>query len=272
MSIPLDRLYNFLHDVCNHHDVVIYRFFPHGSRNLSDLLPTTTVDGKFLINTRIAMCHDQEPLNYDLYSTSAMAREFIKNAKTPIFKTKDDLGMERLVEFYSKLNLRMITALYQSNPILLVHSEKNSANLKKYEENLGMVGVYWWCHAVIARDWFRYAEEDPVLTNRSPKIDFLIYNRAWSGTREYRLKFVELLANNDLANYCRIKFNPVDDNGKHYRDHVFTNKNFYCKNCHWGLVSISSVLVCLFIYQHLVGVCLLFPVCRYSLASKRSVR
>ncbi len=225
MSIPLDRLYNFLHDVCNHHDVVIYRFFPHGSRNLSDLLPTTMLDGKFLINSHIAMCHDQEPLNYELYSTPTMAKEFIKNAKTPIFKAKDDIALERLVEFYSKLNLRMTTSLYQSHPILLVHSEKNSANLKKYEENLGMAGVYWWCHAVIARDWFRYAEEDPVLNNQDPKVDFLIYNRAWSGTREYRLKFVELLANHQLVDHCRIKFNPIDD-GNHYCNHVFTNRDF----------------------------------------------
>ena len=39
---------------------------------------------------------------------------------------------------------------------------------------------------------------------------FLMYNRAWSGTREYRLRFVDLLINSDLQEYCRTSFNPID--------------------------------------------------------------
>ena len=37
MSVPLDRLYNFLHDVVDH-DITIYRFWPHGSKKLEDLV------------------------------------------------------------------------------------------------------------------------------------------------------------------------------------------------------------------------------------------
>ena len=36
MSVPLDRLYHYLADVVNH-DLVIYRWAPHGSRKLEDL-------------------------------------------------------------------------------------------------------------------------------------------------------------------------------------------------------------------------------------------
>jgi hypothetical protein len=110
-------------------------------------------------------------------------------------------------------------------PVLLVHSEKNSRNLQRYEQQLNMAGVYWWSHAAIARDWFRYAEHDRSLDSRSVTHDFLVYNRAWTGTREYRLKFAELLTEHDLVPYCRTKFAPQDD-GHHYHDHVFKNKTF----------------------------------------------
>lgn len=225
MSIPLDRLYNFLHDVCNRDDLIIYRFFPHGSRKITDLLPTGVVT-KFKTNLRDAICYDQEPLNFDLYSTTEVAMEHFEFSKTATIKPKSELGKEKVIEFYRKLNLRMVTVPYPHDhkPILLIHSEKNSSQVTKYEETLGMAGVYWWCHAAIARDWFRYAEHDTLLLKRTPKNDFLIYNRAWSGTREYRLKFVELLVNHQLTNNCHIKFSPYDD-GRYYCDHDFLNKN-----------------------------------------------
>lgn len=33
MSVPLDRLYNYVDGLCNH-DILIYRFFRHGSKKL----------------------------------------------------------------------------------------------------------------------------------------------------------------------------------------------------------------------------------------------
>jgi hypothetical protein len=52
--------------------------------------------------------------------------------------------------------------------------------------------------------------------------DFLIYNRAWSGTREYRLAFVDQLVQAGLATHCRTSFAPVDS-GMHYSQHKFVN-------------------------------------------------
>jgi len=230
MSVPLDRLYNFLRDVCNHHDVVIYRFFPHGSRKLSDLqrIIHRTVPAGFQHATH-AIYHDQEPLNFDAYADPSAAEEFIKNSSSAI-KVFDAEKSKKLVDFYSKLNLRMVLdpVTYSYKPVLLVHSEKNSSNLLQYEE-LGMVGVYWWCHAVIARDWFRYAEHDSILSCRKTVNDFLIYNRAWSGSREYRLKFIELLANHQLVPFCKTKFAPHD--GRHYTEHEYTNSVFAIQRC-----------------------------------------
>lgn len=110
---------------------------------------------------------------------------------------------------------------------LLCHSELNSAELVKYENN-NFLGVYYWSHAVIARDWFRYAELDKSLTVKTPHCDFLIYNRAWAGTREYRLKFAELLVQNNLQHQCLTKFNSHD--GVDYRQHQFINSALQIAN------------------------------------------
>jgi len=204
MNVPLDRLYNFLHDLCNRDDILIYRFFPHGSKKIEDFI--TTVDIRNLVTKLIPIyvfCHDQEPLHWDLYITKPKCTINLRSA------------------------IAQRGAMYDD--VLLVHSEKRSANLEKYELNR-FIGVYYWSHAIIARDWFRYAEVDPVLsTPKDLTHDFLIYNRAWIGTREYRLKFTELVVNAGLEKLCNMKFNPTDEN-HHYLDHVFVNPTFQISN------------------------------------------
>jgi len=189
MSVPLDRLYNFLHDLCDQ-DVLIYRWSPHGSRKLEDcqsLFPISllTLEDQFTVPNII--CHDQEPINYENFGNRIIDFNGVKFS-----------------------NLRQLTKapfnIYDK--ILLAHSEKNSAEITRFVAN-GAIDVYYWCHAIIARDWFRYAEHDPMLNQKRITKDFLIYNRAWAGTREYRLKFAEILVQNDLAHCCQMGFNPT---------------------------------------------------------------
>jgi hypothetical protein len=52
--------------------------------------------------------------------------------------------------------------------------------------------------------------------------DFLIYNRAWIGTREYRLTFMHELVKQDLQKNCLTSFSS-NDNGFDYQDHKFKN-------------------------------------------------
>ena len=71
MSVPLDRLYNFLQSLCNR-DIIIYRWTPHGSRNLGDLSPLTHAEvfskPNILVTTPPMICHDQEPLHFDYWT------------------------------------------------------------------------------------------------------------------------------------------------------------------------------------------------------------
>jgi len=161
--------------------------------------------------------YDQEPLNYDLY-----AKEKIKHYLNSRVANERSQNEKDLI---ASLNLRActITPLNVYDQVLLCHSEKHSKDLDLYQRN-GFIGVYYWSHALIAQDWFRFAKLDPALIPNIDHIahDFLIYNRAWSGTREYRLTLVEMLANNNLISCCQTSFSEFDQQS-HYTEHTFAN-------------------------------------------------
>lgn len=233
MSIPLDRLYNFL-DTVSDHELIIYGFRPHGSKNLKNLdawrnFPPEWGENKILPTL---IFHDQEPLDYD-FSSFCVENEYcsiVKNWKDwndqPVGPSD---GLARtpplMQEFYKKMHLRSVMETTFYDQSIIVHSEKNSDQVNKFEQN-NFVPVYYWSHALIARDWFRFAEHDPLLKLKNARAKtFLIYNRAWSGTREYRLKFIELLVNARLQQSCITSFSDVDDQNC-YTAHKFKNPQF----------------------------------------------
>lgn len=236
MSIPLDRLYHYLKNLSND-NIVIYRWAPHGSRKLEDLIFLDPIS-KNRIDTFTCLnmiCHDQEPLNFDYYTHDEFVNQTQKivdyrNA-LPLPKsvwTESGDFKQRIAATHLRIMINNIFNLYDT--VLLCHSEKNSKELERYEQN-NFIGVYYWSHALIAQDWFRYAEHDPELAP-VPKLittDFLIYNRAWAGTREYRLKFSELLVDQQLVKHCNVRFNPND--GDHYTQHKFKNPTLAINRC-----------------------------------------
>ena len=236
MSVPLDRLYNFLYKIASLDHALIYRFFPHGSRKIGDLRLLEEYDliGKRVVDAKMIFFHDQEPLNFDLYTSPNLLDDVIANNEhvremlNPELREKCQLLMNKIS---SRVNLRIAATADRTwlKPSLLVHSEQRSVEADHYRAE-NFVGVYWWCHALIARDWFRYAEHDLSLTNKTPYTkDFLIYNRAWTGTREYRLRFTELLVQYNLVDYCQTWFSPVDENTS-YQEHQFKNANLQINN------------------------------------------
>jgi hypothetical protein len=224
MSVPLDRLYNHLDSLCNH-DALIYRFYPHGSKKLEDLqsLYDFSQHGwQHQIKTPGMLCHDQEPLMFDQYSEHDMLNYFVHYNPAVLDDTK---VVNRIKILINAQHLRSVISARHGiyDTTMLLHSEKNSENLAKYEQ-AGFVGVYWWAHAAIASDWYRYAKHDPGLAINFDNIhqDFLVYNRAWSGTREYRLKFTELIVNENLQATSRMKFTSYCDD-QHYSMFDFKN-------------------------------------------------
>lgn len=240
MSIPLDRFYLHIESILKQvsNNIIIYRFSPHGSKKLEDLktLHTSASEITWVERQKKGgmICHDQEPLNYELY-TNEMLLDFVKN-------NQQNQGSQHpyLVNRIAKLHLRaaMFAPLNCYDYTLLLHSEKNSSELKKYNNN-NFIGVYWWSHAAIARDWFRYAEH--VDQTKNVRKTFLIYNRAWAGTREYRLKFSDFLLRVGLEDQCQTSINPIEPElGIHYNTHQFANPTWRPSNVLENFFPISA--------------------------------
>lgn len=202
MTIHIDRLYHYVAKTAENivnDSVIIYRFWPHGSKNLENLQPLYNYEPMAHFSNPQIICNDQEPLDFDHYT---------KSNKSPEHNLR-----------YWPINL--------FDQCVLLHSERNGQNLLKYQQHGIFVMAYYWCHAVLARDWFRYAEHvDFDQTGRSKKT-FLIYNRAWSGTREYRLKLCDLLIDYDLVGDCLTTASFTDPSTQaHYQTHAFKNPKF----------------------------------------------
>ena len=226
MSVPLDRLYHML-DSASGNDILIYRFDPHGSKKIEDIRPMKqylqTLSWFEIMTLPSIVFHDQEPLFYDFYDQETIWQCYQNKSAPPI---RNQLPEFQTMIKNMHLRSQILYPLNCYDKILLGHSEKNSENLELYQQN-GFIGVYWWSHAVIARDWYRYAEHDQQLLVNFDNInyDFLIYNRAWSGSREYRLAFADMLIDRQLVDCCKTSFSP-EDSGITYTDHQYINPQF----------------------------------------------
>jgi hypothetical protein len=217
MSIPLDRLYHYIESVANemHGDVIIYRFWPHGSKKISDLnMSNANASWQRMNMCPEVFCHDQEPLDFERYSYETTQSDHLDHPKIMTILRKHQLDLPRY-------NLRGTIRNIWDYAILL-HSEQRSPQIDQYQA-CQFIPVYYWCHGVVALDWFRYARH--IVQHKNVKKLFLIYNRAWAGTREYRLKFADLLVENNLVNQCQTNISAVEPElGIHYNHHIFENK------------------------------------------------
>ena len=217
MSIPLDRLYHYIENIAKEvrgDDVIIYRFYPHGSKKIEDLTLIKLLPWIKWQTAPQIYCNDQEPLYFELYQN-------IDRAKT-LLSTVPDI---------SDCNINLPDFNLTKSPFtiydksIILHSEQQSHEVEKYA-NSCFVPVYYWSHSLIARDWFRYAQHTNFTKSTSTK-NFLIYNRAWSNTREYRLKFLDLLVDHQLDDRCQTSLCPIEPELQiHYNQYNFKNNQW----------------------------------------------
>jgi hypothetical protein len=227
MNIPLDNLYDWIQGMLPA-PAVIYLFYPHGKKNISNL--TKHTDSPMDWFDIPVIMHDQEPLDYDFY-INLSADEIIHN---DLHKIPSQLVEyeRRCAEYCAKKNLAYVLyfAGVSYEKIILIHSEKNSKETARYLlENF--LPVYYWSHAIIARDWYRFAQIDTrfnLCVEQSKT--FLIYCRDWSHRREYRLKFVDLLIEHNLQEFCQISMSKNCSDGYPYINHEFINSDFALHN------------------------------------------
>ena len=206
MSIPTNNLYDFVHQVLESKFFLRY-FYPWGEKDIENIIEHP--NNKFsedIAKTLIAanlnpvryspviLCHDQEPLDFDLYSDHML-------------KLLEDDDIQPLVKYGVKdLNLRWRFPRSSTNTWILLHSELNSDQVQKYNYTGLFKCAYWWSHALIARDWYRFAQHDQQLNQILPKIaNWLVYARATSGKREYRQGFLE-----KLKTVKNVQFGSID--------------------------------------------------------------
>jgi hypothetical protein len=222
MSIPLDRLYHYVEQTAQNifgGSVIIYRFFPHGSKNIENLhqLSPYLTDPVEWTSSPEIYCNDQEPLNFDAYT------EGNKLDTDPIEDEFQARGM-----YLPRYNFRGQVRTIWDHAILL-HSEQRSSDLLKYQHS-HFIPVYYWSHALLSLDWFRFAKHID-MKKKSPSSLFLIYNRAWSGSREYRLKFMDMLIDKSLVDSCQTSCNTVEpETAHHYASYQFENPQWRPQN------------------------------------------
>ena len=221
MTVPLNNLYHFVQGLLEL-PAMFYLFAPHGSRKISNLQPLSMFEEPDNVILPNVICHDQEPLNWLRYQDD---QADVINFKQQLDKhCQDIIGLDSFLA-PSNQNLDVALNWYAGVPIydntVLLHSEQNSQDLKLYQQ-AGFIPSYYWAHAFIARDWYRYAEHDRRLQPKEIRRKFLIYSRGWSNTREYRLKFAELLLRNKLDEDSFISMLDIDG-GVDRNNHIFLN-------------------------------------------------
>jgi hypothetical protein len=191
MSVPTNNLYNFVTQALENKYLIKY-FYPWGEKgfgnivtNLEDKQPDAFVD--CLLDQPTVICHDQEPLDFDMYSDKELEKQ-VHTMHPRIFS-------EWKRGSWKDLNLRWDIGNNCTNFWILLHSELDSPEVKKYEDTGLFKCAYWWAHAPIAIDWYRFARYDNRLTDKSQpiKANFLVYARGTTGKRAYRKLFLEHL-------------------------------------------------------------------------------
>lgn len=183
----VDNFYDFLdsHYGWTKNKTMLWRFYPHGSKNFADLRPFYD-NQKFNINRGhfhscfgAIILHDQEPFMPTLIDTYGQNRYERKKEPVWLEMTKKEL---------------LLTPTRSTAWPIFCHSELNSKDIK-YASHAGMIDCYYFWHGFVARDWFRHWRHHPDIVHRDRwKYRFLLYARDHSGTREYRKDIINALS------------------------------------------------------------------------------
>jgi hypothetical protein len=230
MSVPTHNLYDFIHQVTKKKFFLLY-FSPWGERDLKNIrhyqhsneqfngCNGIPIEHRFVTNAipveqinrlwatfvqPIIFCHDQEPLNYDLYLDDSDIIQYHR-------AWYQEVTGIALSPYTQNLNVRNTLPHSLQRKWVLLHSELNSSELDRYESTGQYTGAYWWSHAAISRDWYRFAEYDQSLMPGNHKKLFLTYCRDTTGSRTYRRTFLEIIDTTGLKDQCQVSSISTDE-------------------------------------------------------------
>jgi hypothetical protein len=214
--IPAEHIYEVIyirHLSKYNTDAITY--LPYGSSNFYNL---QTIHGQ---GCPLASCifNDQEPINIHEWRQLAtlkvndanlwVSSEIKRNTTNPM--------------------LPHVFSLSASGKTFIAHSEQYSDDIKFIEENCDVIPIYYWWHGLVARSWFNIYQFNPDITYtvNDGQQRFLLYCRAFTGTREYRLKLLEQIAKKGIAEHFKLNFH-ADDGDVNYKDITPVNYKFKC--------------------------------------------
>ena len=230
MSVPTHNLYDFVYQALENRFILAY-FYPYGSKHLENLqsyyhthYPNETsvsnlhlVDSNFFIPKEknvcykifpkslvddslslafnpVLICHDQEPLDFTFCQNLHLHQNYIQK--------KSSILPKNLVSTIE--NFRWFYASSRQKYWIILHSELNSEQVKLYHNSGKFVCAYWWSHAIMALDWYRFAKHDQFLDPASNiKKLFLLYSREATGSRTYR-NTLQHAINKEKITQCQI--------------------------------------------------------------------
>ena len=241
MSVPTYNLYNFVAQALENRYLIKY-FYPWGEKGFENIIDhiSDNINGDTyqIVSTRInnfsktrdpndvrepiLLCHDQEPLDFNAYSETIMDN---LNQLPDSLRKRIELKQKTKT---TDLNLRWVWPEYNFGKWTLLHSELNSVEVEKYN-NTGLFRcAYWWAHAPIAIDWYRFACYDNRLQRQCQdiKANSLIYARETTGKREYRKRFLEHLQNLENVQVGSFKdYTVTGDSSATYDAYDFAHTN-----------------------------------------------
>ena len=139
------------------------------------------------------MCNDQEPLDFEFYQNQHMNADFIEQRRKTMPSVIANLE-----------NFQWVFPSNRKKYLIVLHSELNSKQVDLYNNSGKFVCAYWWSHAMMALDWYRFAEHDRFLNPASNlKKLFLLYSRAHTGSREYRTTLQNFIQDANITQ-CQI--------------------------------------------------------------------
>jgi hypothetical protein len=231
MNIPFDNIYHYIEGRLDRPSV-FYLFLPNGSRQIMDLKPLRCYPESQLPLLPRVICHDQEPLCWKQYTHDQVQMQehhryldqcFKSWTNVPDWLQSTDLNLDQATCVFGGVSIF-------DQPVLL-HSELNSPELRRYQQ-AGYIPAFWLCHAMIARDWYRFANNDHRLhqrTNQPLQHPFLIYSRGFTGSRQYRLRFLEQLCSLDLVRHSAVSC-LHQENGTALRDFSATDSQWQMRD------------------------------------------
>jgi len=186
-------------------DSFYYFFREHyGCPNTNDVIFYPKYHGAKQINEFIPYLHGEFKTQY---FTQMSRSEKLKHGWILLYDQEPLMDLSHLVSTYQKKyfpdricddtdNLKIIKSWFQTlkNPIWC-HSEKNSPEID-FLKSIGIIDCHYWYHGLISLNWFGYWKWCRDLDQMKKSADakrFMIYARAFSGSRAYRKTLIDHL-------------------------------------------------------------------------------